>query len=593
MTRLPRLALVFVSTTLLVAASAHAAQREAEDLFLDRVEVPQVLVDLVVEDANGKPVLDLREEEVRIFDEDREVEILGFSPPAAGEPESVPARRGRESRDSATTLEADPSRAHLLVVYIDEIHLRPNARKKIFRDLQRALDDALEEGSRVAVATFDGNVRVRLAPTDDARLVRSVLREEAAARRVPMMASMAQGERAMVVIQQMMIDNSPGSRPNPLGVDPCVGVGGVARAHASQAYSATIQSMRGLEVLTQSLARYPGRKSLVLVSDGLPLVPGLDVFTYALEMCDGTAARAGVPHAVDTQNMGGVGGRRRFDPQRERSFLYELDLTTEWNRLAALANAVQVSVYPLEALGLETLRGGGVNNVRTTSSFSLAQRGNRRDAMFHFADQTGGRAFFDRNDFDASVRAAAADAAHSYELAFAPPIQGDNKTRKIRVEIDRPGLRLRHRQSYLNRPADASLEDQVIAAVLHGSGQNPLAVKAATTSTESRDARRSLTLQVRVPLDRLVLLPRGEEQRGRFTVAVGGRQDNGRFLAVGRKTIEIAASEADEETNTFLYEVEVPYGSRGVTLALAVQDDVGREISILRLPRVGEEVATL
>jgi hypothetical protein len=69
--------------------------------------------------------------------------------------------------------------------------------------------------------------------------------------------------------------------------------------------------------------------------------------------------------------------------------------------------------------------------------------------MDTLAEQTGGRAFYNRNDLDTAVRESIVDGATYYTLGYYPTNKTlDGHYRKIRVRVTRSGVSLRYRLGY-------------------------------------------------------------------------------------------------------------------------------------------------
>jgi hypothetical protein len=65
------------------------------------------------------------------------------------------------------------------------------------------------------------------------------------------------------------------------------------------------------------------------------------------------------------------------------------------------------------------------------------------------ADETGGKAYYNRNDLDAAVEEAIATGADFYSLSYIPPLtKYDGQYHTIDVEVDRPKLTLQYRPGY-------------------------------------------------------------------------------------------------------------------------------------------------
>ena len=163
--------------------------------------------------------------------------------------------------------------------------------------------------------------------------------------------------------------------------------------------AATIDRVRAtcaaLRAIANRVRGVPGRKNLVWVTTGFPLHQG-----------SGT---------------------------RQQSF------TTEFNRALRELNDAGVSVYPVDARGIQALRGTLVDTSET--------------AMMHqVANQTGGR-MFRGVELDEAGREVVADVRASYTLGYYPiNHEFDGKFRRIDVRVNRRGLALRHRAGYYAAP---------------------------------------------------------------------------------------------------------------------------------------------
>jgi hypothetical protein len=68
--------------------------------------------------------------------------------------------------------------------------------------------------------------------------------------------------------------------------------------------------------------------------------------------------------------------------------------------------------------------------------------------MFELASRTGATTFAARNDLDEGIRMALEDMRLSYTLGFNVPEAAALGTHEIRVHVNRPGIKLRYRESY-------------------------------------------------------------------------------------------------------------------------------------------------
>ena len=133
-------------------------------------------------------------------------------------------------------------------------------------------------------------------------------------------------------------------------------------------------------------------------------------------------------------------------------------LAKDMHTAALLLTESQIAVYPVDARGLFN---GGVNSGDVNMFIGGGDQyggrllqvfggiANTQENMREIADQTGGIAFVNRNDLDKAVAIAANDGQYYYDFAYTSANKKfDGEFRKIKVEVNRPGLVVRHRQGY-------------------------------------------------------------------------------------------------------------------------------------------------
>lgn len=584
----PVVSRLLIGSALCLAASLVAAPVSAQDggaPFIDRLDVRNVLVDVVVESRNGEPVLDLTADDFRVTEDGKPVEILSFTPPTVGgSSQEIGARRAAPEAAARTV----PRRT---VVLFDELHMHPNHRKRVLQQTRTTVRNLMDDGDEVMLARFDGQLRVMLPFTTDRKAVLDKLKEENDVRRVPMRTAWRETERTLAYIanlQEMNTDaparNVQGPAARPSGDDPCVQNGHIARKHAQDMHSLASASITGLFQMVGSLARRDGRKMLLYVSDGLPLTPGTAVYRFAAELCDGTGASRGQDNAIDTALMD-AGENTRWDPKKAAMELAEFEMTREWRQLAALANAKEVSVYPLQASGLSVGRSAGVDNTTISMGAELAHRLDIEDSMHLIADQTGGSVIKNTNDFATAMGEVLQETDRTYRLSYAPLNPGDGREHRIDVAVDRENVRLRHRKSYLNQTAEQRMADAVIATLLHGEVDNPLTADLGVRAGEPPKDKGKHVVQVRIelPLESLTTLAQEGVEKGQFTVLVAARDDSGRFTPVGNRAFPVSFNQGSgPEGNSYVYEIALPLRGDGATIAVAVRDDVSGTTSFLK-----------
>lgn len=591
MSRSPRHRTIVFTAALLAAVAATAqepatADRPASgaptaDLFSDAISVELVNVEVFVTDRSGEPVLDLQPGDFRIYADGREVDLTHFSlvRPAA----AAGAARGGDAPAVATgsvevpVQEPEPAR---IVVFLDLLHTGPSSRLRLAPSLARALDREMRPGDQVMVVAYDGSLDVVQPFTADQGKIRQALQGLAPITGNQLQSQYANQRALEAVRLSQMVESSMGAEGGADGT--CVAIGGLAEPYADQAYHHVQQTIDALTGFVDSLAGLGGRKVLLHVSDGIPLVPGGQLLSYAIELCDGTGAAQGIDYAIDVTVLGDK-QRHRWDPFAAKQRLNELDTTRDWQRLAAHANIEQVSFYPVQAAGLSSTRlVDAATDIQMTGRTLTFGVRNRQDTLDLIARETGGRATLNSNDPGLGVEGALADSRTHYLLAFKPASTKLGAVHRIRVEVDRPALEVRHRKSYRTRGIHEQVTNGVLTALFYGEVTNPLEAGLLHASgPRLEDGRRKVRLRVLIPLTRLTLLPRDEQLDGLFTVFVAARDEEGNTTPVRQVSIPVSVP-AGSVSEDFGYDVEMTLDAGPHDVAVGVRDELGGTTAYLR-----------
>lgn len=124
-----------------------------------------------------------------------------------------------------------------------------------------------------------------------------------------------------------------------------------------------------------------------------------------------------------------------------------------------MAVRANVSLYPVDTRGLQAFAAGGSASsasIRGTSAYSGRAVEQQFDSNFQtqetlatLANDTGGRAFFDTNDFTKAYDRVQADTSTYYVLGYrSTNTRMDGRYRKITVKLNRPDVKLEYRTGY-------------------------------------------------------------------------------------------------------------------------------------------------
>ncbi|MGH9361700.1 MAG: VWA domain-containing protein, partial [Thermoanaerobaculia bacterium] len=263
-------------------AAAASAQPPPLPGFAATTEVRVVNVEVRAFDDHGRPVTDLRREEFRIYENGREVPISHFfssAAPREAEPVAAP------SPPTAPEAAAAPATPLHVAILVDNVHLGAAHRATAHRYVANFAETSLPPEAQVMLASYDGGLNVRLGFGEPRARLSAALTGMSW-----VMAMGMQSERglrdALEMIrwrQQAAIESPEGPCPRAL-LD-------LARAYAEPKQEEVEHAIAALALLVDALAGLPGRKVVLLVSDGFPVRAGAEVFGYVGLLCDGSGAR--------------------------------------------------------------------------------------------------------------------------------------------------------------------------------------------------------------------------------------------------------------------------------------------------------------
>lgn len=200
-----------------------------------------------------------------------------------------------------------------------------------------------------------------------------------------------------------------------------------------------------LLAVVRSLAEYPGRKTIVFFSEGLPVSPSLSA---ALEGLIDAANRVNVTvYAVDAK---GLRAKSVMETARK-----ELDAVAE-DRRSQVSTGVDRTEQPL-SMAMEQVEA----TLRLDSRTGLAR----------LSIDTGGFLIEGSNDLSSAFRRIDEDTRFQYLLTYAPSNDRlDGRFRSIRVKVGRAGARVFARKGYralrARPPAGATAADEAAMSLL-------------------------------------------------------------------------------------------------------------------------------
>jgi VWFA-related protein len=435
-----------VLVSLLAFGAAVAAQRAPRSPQSGSYSagVTAILVDVVVRDKRGQPVLDLTADDFEIFEDQAPQRLGSFSVVERGggigikvgrRVSAAPATAPARSPTEAAAPDPPPDVPTVALVFDA---LRPEPLVLAQRAALAYLPRTGGSEGRVGVFASDPGLRVLQGYTDDVALVRRAVN-----RLTPAGTSRqeTEAERRQALNERLITLDALGIGRDSLAFSAEGGNPTASQALVEQQMTElemrmlrTFESLdrdhRGfgsagaLLSIVQSLAVMPGRKTLVYLSEGLPASPAMQA---RLDGLVSVANRANV--SVYTIDAAGLRAHSALDETRR-----EVDAAAQ-ERLRQNSVSRDPSNGPLMRLVERT-----EDLIRLDPHAGLAR----------LAEDTGGFLIRDTNDLGSAFRRIDEDNRFHYLLTYTPSnVDFDGKFRAIQVKVKREGAQVFARKGYL------------------------------------------------------------------------------------------------------------------------------------------------
>lgn len=518
----------------------------AQQTFGETLDVRVVNLEAVVVDKDGNRVPGLTPADFKLKVDGKEVPIEYFTEVRGGGA-VAPAEGATGGSAGIPALAPGSPVGTSYLVFIDEFFAVPQDRNRSLDALARQLP-RLNPEDRMAIVAYDGRKLEMLTtwsqsvPTLERILERAKDRPANGLKRI---AEVKANDRDRQ-LRGNAFDRSYGT----LGIRQVTTQLDLSdRAFAEDLAAQVGGAVEAAAATLRSFAAPPGRKVLLLMSGGWPYDPT----QYTTNDYTSIAHESNIPV-----------GDKLFRP------------------LTDTANLLGYTVYPVDMPGLQ---GPGTSTEdqtfddAATSAFNATSReAEGETALLYVARETGGRALLNGLR-DKAFETAVADTRSYYWLGFTPQRKGDDHRYDVKLEVTRKGLKVRSREGFLDFSRKSEVSMQVESALLFGNPptMQTMQVELGKPQKVGRSTFK-LPMTILIPLDKVTMIPNGEQNVADLELRVAALDENGRRSEVSVVPIKIAGRGHPAPGQTSRYETAMELRRVKQSLVVALYDKVSGEL---------------
>ena len=598
--------LAAIAISILISASTVASQVKPQNDKTEsrdsdqpiRISTDLVQLDVVITDKNGRVVKGLTKDDFELFEKGKKQPISFF--------EFVNAYKESRTEDAAATAAhqaasrglAEKEVSRVFAFVIDDLTVRFEDLSYVRELLINFIDKQMQPSDLVAIIRTVGGKGLLQQFTTDKDLLRRAIAALLPTGHPLNRAESAWGDRSLIsesvnqvgqasgpqlasASARALADSSSGEQGS--SFDDSFGPS-IEAMDVNSVADESDKSLRAFMTLStasfviDSMQELPGRKSLVLISGGLPLLGSQSGGTASrvsslLNLLTDNATRASV--AIHTMDVRGLQVFTDF-----RVF--------EESALGATTMPPQPEQTPI---GTRRSAGGRTVDPRTkaASVMDLNTLGNRsafngldaQEGLRSLASATGGISVTNTNNFNKGMERILAASEGYYLLAYTPSdSKFDGDFRKIEVKIKAEGLKVHSRRGYFAREeksvAPENKQEQLLAAIKSPLSRKDVDVDATLLYKAAAPNRGAIDIHLMIDPKKLQFEQTSENRQGNLDVAGFVFDEFGKLRGGFSETIKPDLSAEDyskAETGGLNYSANTELPSGVYQVRLVVRDN--------------------
>jgi len=550
---------VLLSCALALGSGLALAQQKTPprsqetSVFGETVEVRVVNVEVVVTDKSGNRVNGLQPGDFRLKVDGKEVPVSYFSEILGGQAVAPPAAPGGTAAASAVP-GVGPGGAvgTSYLVFVDDYFPTEIRRNEVLKSLKNDLA-RLGPEDRMAIVAYDGG---RLA------LVSNWSQSQAELARAfdQAMARPAHGLDRIVELRRFGSDQSiasttistsapnfPDSGGMPLDLNARMGNTGLSPLESEYGKMLFRQEEGVIKAAARTLRTFaspPGRKVMLLLDGGWP---------YSIQ----SYIRGDAPIAASREYKDGEELMRV---------------------LTSTANLLGYTVYPVDVPGTP----GSVNeasNSGPVGSNGASFRDQEIKGTLEFvALETGGKPLRNGNRIVALAEVAA-DTRSYYWLGFSPTWEHNDVRHKVDVSVNKPGVKVRSRESFLDLSKKSEVSMMVESALLFGNLPGGLTLPMRVGAPSKAKNGTEIPITLGLPADVVTLIQVGNKYEAHAELRFAASDKNGNDSELPVVPLNISADHPARPGGFIKFETKITLKGAANHLVATVYDPVSGKLA--------------
>jgi hypothetical protein len=406
------------------AAPSNTAKTQERPTF--KVQVDLVTSDIIVRDEKGNFIPDLKKEEFEIYEDGVKQDISSMTvvtggrvtnvlaPPPPPPPEGIVLPPSRPRTDVS---------GRIFLFFVDDLHLQFHNTGRV-RDLFKRISKELVHDGDMFGIVSSGPSSIAVDMTYDKKRLDEAIKKIAGSELKP-----------------TDIINGASGAEGPSEV----------RYRAHVAFSTVNDLLNNLESV------HNRRKALIYVSDGYDFNPFQDARLGLMDPNSPFAQNEFARNQNQAQNADGTSSNPQADPftqqQKQSETFADADLARELGELTRQANRSNVTMYTIDPRGLVGM--GDIDEQVDPQQWAEYVR-KSQDSLRVIAEETGGIAVVNQNDFSRALKRIDAETSDYYVLGYYSKNPDMTKRRRqVEVKIARKDAQPWFRKEYVLKPPPA------------------------------------------------------------------------------------------------------------------------------------------